>query len=162
MPEVYDISNPVPDDPKKKSSASPKAANGPKKTAVAPKTAGPTIQIGSTGDAYKPKHKGRPKPLSPRVVKMRLAGLGVVIAIALVFIAFQLLGGKKESSTDARGQSVTSNPNIAPATAIRTVPAKPTYRSRTNVSPSRANIPSFAPVGERPGERQGDQGEGIH
>src|SRR5262245_252875 len=114
MPEVYDIGSPVPDEPKKKDGG-------------AAKSAAPSIQIGSAGTAYKSKRK-KPKPPNPRVVRMRLIGLGAVIVVALVFIAFQVFAGKKPLETDGIVQTAGANPNIAGPGAIKT-PAKPTYRA---------------------------------
>jgi hypothetical protein len=144
MPEVYDISNKPPEEPEKQ----------PAVPAAKPKSG---IQVGSTDSTYKPKHKGRPKPVDPRVVKMRLVGLGLVIALALAFIGFQVFGGKKEP-VDLSKQGVTANPNIAAPVAARQTPAKPTYGAAQN----RAIIPGInAGAGESARERE-DHREGIH
>src|SRR5262249_53231274 len=155
---------PVPDGPKKKPSTGPNkpVPSGPKPPASdAPKKAVSSIQIGSSGEAYKPKYKGRPKPVDPRVVKRRMIGLGVVIALALAFIGFQFFGSKKEPEANQGAQSTVPNPNIAPATAIRKVPSKPTYRPTAGSGGPRTGIPGATPgAEERP--RQEEQPEGIH
>src|SRR2546422_6921140 len=118
MRESYDLSDPVPDDPKKKDGdGSKKAKSG--------------IQVGSTDANYKPKRKAQPKPPDPRVVKMRLVGLSAVIALALVFIGFQLIGGKRAPESTANKQTITSNPKVATAGAVRQPMHKPTYRPAT-------------------------------
>src|SRR5258708_7735594 len=150
MPEFYDLSDPVPDDPKKKD------AGGAGKTKS-------QIQIGSTDSQYKPRRKAQPKPPDPRVVKMRLVGLSAIIALALVFIGFQLFGGKKAPESAANKQTITSNPNAATPGAIRQPLSKPNYRGPATYNMNKSSAPGFAPNAEdRAGNRQGDQGEGIH
>ena len=147
MPEVYDIGSPVPDDPKKKDGAATSAKS--------------TIQIGSAGNVYKSKRK-KPKPTSPRVIRMRLIGLGTVIVAALAFIVFQMFAGKKPSEGDGSGKGAVANPNIAAPTAIKT-PAKPTYRPpATYTSPKKNVAPGFNLTPADRGAPQSDQGEGIH
>ncbi|SRR5258708_37481809 len=150
MPEFYDISDPVPDDPKKKDGDGAKKAR-------------PGIQVGSTDANYKPKRKAQPKPTDPRVVKMRLVGLSAVIALSLVFIGFQLFGGKKAPEITSNKQTTSSNPNIANPVTARQPLSKPTYRPAATYKVNKSNAPGFAPTAEdREGARQADPGEGIH
>ena len=146
MPEVYDIGSPVPDDQKKKDAGSAKAAK-------------PSIQVGSTGTAYKSKRKA-PKPPDPRVIRMRLIGLGAVIVLALVFIVFQVFAGRKPAENGIN-PDIAVNPNIASPSAIKT-PAKPTYRAPATYNPNKNTAPGFNPTPADRAPQQSDQGEGIH
>jgi hypothetical protein len=150
MPEFYDLSDPVPDDPQKKDGDGAKKAKS-------------GIQVGSTDSNYKPKRKAQPKPPDPRVVKMRLVGLSAIIALALVFIGFQLFGGRKSPESASNKQTITSNPNIAMPGAVRQPLSKPIYRPAATYKANKSNAPGFAPTAEdRSGVRQADPGEGIH
>ena len=147
MPEVYDIGSPVPDADKKKDGGAAKSAKS-------------GIQVGSPDTAYKSKRKA-PKPPNPRVVRMRLMGLGAVIVVALALIVFQMFAGKNTPAPEGTGQGAAVNPNIAAPSAVKT-PAKPTYRPPATFNANKNAAPGFNPTPADRGGQQSDQSEGIH